>query len=51
MPKKSGAINGGIQRRGHRAITPTIVVQVKSVEATLKKVKSASGHIGYQRKE
>ncbi len=40
-----GAINGGLQRRGERAVTPTIVVQVEDIDVALEKVVKKGGTV------
>jgi predicted enzyme related to lactoylglutathione lyase len=45
MPKESGAINGGMMERPKEAPHPAIYVGVKSVDATIQKVKAAGGTV------
>jgi predicted enzyme related to lactoylglutathione lyase len=40
-----GAINGGIQKRSHRAKTPTFVIQVDSIDNTLKNIETLGGKV------
>jgi hypothetical protein len=42
---EKGAITGGIQKRGERAVAPTVVVQVEDIEEALLKVEKAGGKI------
>src|SRR3989344_5542887 len=39
MPKSSGAINGGMMKRMKKGETPVLVIKVKSLDDTLKKLK------------
>jgi hypothetical protein len=43
-PKKPGAINGGLKKRMKKGEGPVIVMNVKSIEDTLKKVISNGGN-------
>lgn len=43
MPKKPGAINGGIRSKMQKRDSPTVVVDVKSIEEALKKIKANGG--------
>jgi hypothetical protein len=43
MPKNPGAINGGMRKRMQKGEGPVIVMDVKSIEATLKKIKANGG--------
>ena len=45
MPKEPGAINGGLFQRPKEAPSPTIYVDVKSVDAAIKKVQAAGGKV------
>jgi predicted enzyme related to lactoylglutathione lyase len=45
MPKETGAINGGMMERPKEAPHPAIYVGVKSVDATIQKVKAAGGSV------
>jgi uncharacterized protein len=46
MPKESGAINGGMYKRGEEgAKSPVIVIDVISVEAHIKKIEGAGGSV------
>ena len=45
MPKKPGAINGGMMQRQHPEARPVIIVTVKSVDESLEKVTSAGGNV------
>ncbi len=46
MPKESGAINGGMYKRDESsAKSPVIVIDVKSVDEYVKKVKKAGGKV------
>lgn len=42
-PKEPGAINGGISQRMQKGEGPRVVVDVKSIEATAKKIVSNGG--------
>ncbi|MEW6036582.1 MAG: VOC family protein [Candidatus Micrarchaeota archaeon] len=43
MPKRPGAINGGLKKRMKKGEGPVIVMGVDSIEDTLKKLKAAGG--------
>ena len=45
MPKEPGAINGGLFQRPKEAPSPTIYVDVKSVDEAIKKVQAAGGKV------
>ena len=45
VPKEKGAVNGGLFRRKNKTEKPLIQVTVRSIDATLKKTKSAGGSI------
>jgi uncharacterized protein len=46
MPKESGAINGGMYKRGEQgAKSPVIVIDVPSVDEHIKKVNEAGGKV------
>jgi hypothetical protein len=45
MPKEWGAINGGLFQRPREAPSPTIYLDVKSVEEAIKKVQAAGGKV------
>lgn len=46
MPKESGAINGGMYKRGEGvAKSPVIVIDVSSVDEHIEKVKGAGGEV------
>ena len=48
MPKESGAINGGMFKRGDpnaAAVTPSVSVNVEDMEEAIKKIKNAGGLI------
>jgi len=45
MPKKPGAINGGLFERPKDAPNPTIYVGVSSVDDTIRKVQAAGGKV------
>lgn len=45
QPKEPGAINGGIVQRDQYAKTPSITIDVPSVDEYLEKVKQAGGKI------
>jgi predicted enzyme related to lactoylglutathione lyase len=45
MPKEAGAINGGLFPRPKEAPSPTLYVDVSSVEDALKKVQAAGGKV------
>ena len=45
MPKKPGAINGGLFERPKEAPHPAIYVGVSSVDDTIKKVQAAGGKV------
>ncbi|OGI28501.1 MAG: glyoxalase [Candidatus Moranbacteria bacterium RIFOXYA12_FULL_44_15] len=43
MPKASGAINGGIMKRGKEVSSPVIAINVDSIDESVKKVEEAGG--------
>ena len=45
MAKDVGAINGGLQKRGPRAKTPTVVVHTDSIDEVLQNVQTAGGSV------
>jgi predicted enzyme related to lactoylglutathione lyase len=45
MPREPGAINGGLFQRPKEAPSPTIYVDVKSVDEAIKKVQAAGGRV------
>ncbi|MBI4181869.1 MAG: VOC family protein [Candidatus Aenigmarchaeota archaeon] len=45
MPKEAGAINGGIMPRQAPGESPVVVINVPSLDSTLKKVQKAGGRI------
>jgi predicted enzyme related to lactoylglutathione lyase len=45
MPKERGAINGGLFQRPKEAPSPTIYLDVKSVDEAIKKVQAAGGRV------
>jgi predicted enzyme related to lactoylglutathione lyase len=45
MPKEPGAINGGLFQRPKEAPSPTIYVDVQSVDEAIKKVQDAGGKV------
>ena len=45
MPKEPGAINGGLLQRPKEAPTPTLYIDVPSIDAALKKVQAAGGKV------
>ena len=51
MSKEPGVINGGIQKRGVRAIAPTIVLSVESIDLALSKVEQAGGSVVVSKEE
>lgn len=44
-----GGINGGLQRRGDRAVAPTIVIETDDIDATLKEVYAQGGTVAIQK--
>ncbi len=38
-----GAINGGLQKKGERAMTPTVVVEVEDIDSALTKIVEKGG--------
>lgn len=46
-----GVINGGLQRRGERAVTPTIVVEVADIDQTLKEIVEKGGVVMLEKEE
>jgi predicted enzyme related to lactoylglutathione lyase len=46
-----GAINGGLQRKGERAVTPTIVVEVEDIEGTLKEIIEKGGVVMLEKED
>ncbi len=52
MPKESGAINGGMYKRGMGGSqTPVIVIDVPSIDAYIEKVKAAGGTIVFDKRK
>lgn len=52
MPKESGAINGGMYKRDEQsAKSPVIVINVKSVDEAVKKIKKAGGKITMEKRK
>lgn len=51
MPKKPGAINGGMMQRRHPAERPVIVVTVESADEHLQKVLDAGGKVVLPKKQ
>lgn len=45
MPKETGAINGGIQKKGPRAKAVTIVMMVDDIDEKLEMIKKAGGKV------
>ena len=45
MPKEPGAINGGLFQRPKEAPSPTIYVDVQSVDEAIEKVQAAGGKV------
>lgn len=45
MPKEPGAINGGLFQRPKEAPSPTIYVDVPSVDAAIERVEAAGGKV------
>lgn len=45
MPKKPGAINGGMMKRMAKGESPVIVISVPSLDSYLEKVKEAGGKV------
>ncbi len=45
MPKESGAINGGIFKRQELLKTPSLVIEVSSIDEKMKSVESSGGKI------
>ena len=45
MPKKPGAINGGMMKRSQKGEGPTLVIDVKSIDTYLKKIEKARGRL------
>lgn len=50
-PMEIGAINGGIQKRGSRAKSPTVVIAVDDLGAKLEEIKKAGGKIAVPKEE
>lgn len=48
-PKKAGAINGGMYKRSKKTEPITIVLQVKSIDETLKKIVKAGGKVAVKK--
>ena len=42
---EKGAITGGIQKKGERAVSPTVVVQVEDIDQAIKNIELAGGRI------
>jgi predicted enzyme related to lactoylglutathione lyase len=51
QPAEAGAINGGMTERGPSTPTPVITVDVESIDAALRNVESAGGHLVTPRTE
>lgn len=51
MSVETGAINGGIQKRGPRAESPTIVVAVSDMDDIIEKIMSAGGSMVVPKEE
>ncbi len=51
MPKEGGAINGDIMKRTETAKSPTIVINVSSVDEYVKKVEAAGGKLVEPKKQ
>ena len=51
VPTEPGAINGGLQPRTAETPTPRIVIQVDSIDESLKKVEAEGGNIVSPRAE
>ena len=51
VPTEPGAINGGLQPRNAETPTPRIVIQVDSIDESLKKVEAEGGNIVSPRAE
>lgn len=45
MVSEKGAINGGMYKRSKKAPVPIVVIGVKSIDETIKKVKAAGGKV------
>jgi predicted enzyme related to lactoylglutathione lyase len=43
MPKKAGAINGGMMKQIDPIKSPVITIQVESIDASAKKIEKAGG--------
>ena len=48
-PIEYGTINGGLQRKGPRAQTPTIVISVENIDTALKKIIELGGKVVIQK--
>jgi uncharacterized protein len=51
MPKKPGAINGGMTQRDDTAKSPIIVVTVESIEDKISRIKSEGGSVVFPKVE
>ncbi len=47
--KVPGAINGGLQKKGERAVSPTIVVQVENIDEVLHSIKEKGGTVAIEK--
>ena len=45
MPKESGAINGGMLKRQGPIISPVITINVKNIDAAIKKLEKLGGKV------
>ena len=45
MPKESGAINGGLQKRNYKAVSPTVVISVDDIDAKIMQIEKAGGKV------
>ena len=45
MPKKAGAINGGIYKKFKDGQVPSVVISVQDIQASMKKVAAAGGKV------
>ncbi len=46
-----GAINGGLQKKSDRAVSPTIVVQVSDIDETLKEIQDKGGTVVIEKEQ
>lgn len=45
VSKEMGAINGGLQQRGERAVAPTVVITTDDIDEVLEKIEQEGGEV------